>query len=466
METTIQKHQEKTLEEIRMQNHPFDDDLLGRKEIAGHLTQIIKNTKSPFVFNINAPYGTGKTFFLSRLKILLEKDKCAAVLYNSWETDWANDPFVAILEELSEEIDRLSKLKDSFITDAAEKALKEAFKYVYSAVIGLGKEIIKYCPPAESIINATETALEHKNGTEPDSQYHKVKEAKKHLKELLTGFTAKLEKPLVIIIDELDRCRPDYAVRTLEAIKHFFNIPNIVFVLAIDRQQIESAVSVLYGKKIETHSAEYLRKFIDYDFYLPSPDSQKFLNMLLELHIRELIQPFCQRKMILMSIKAEYCSVNLENNVITHINSILYRLSQFFSFSLRAQEQIIIKMRMFVSALSDKDYLMPELLVWNVCLYAFDNELYHKFKYKRTSSYILVPNDYLSEDLDNKELNHDAINSLLNPEKNTTISLSIPLNKWIDDLINYNPSIIHEGNLWMPSSKKSVQKYLDLTPLI
>jgi hypothetical protein len=123
-------------------------------------------------------------------------------------------------------------------------------------------------------------------------------------------------------------------------------------------------------------------------------------------------------------------------------------------------------MRMFVSALSNKDYLMPELLVWNVCLYAFDNKLYHKFKYKRTSSYILVSNDYLSEDLDNKELNHDAINSLLNPEKNTTISLSIPLNKWIDDLINYNPSIIHEGNLWMPSSKKSVQKYLDLTPLI
>ena len=80
METTIQKHQEKTLEEIRRQNHPFDDDLLGRKEIAGHLTQIIKNTKSPFVFNINAPYGTGKTFFLRRLKVLLEKDKCAAVL--------------------------------------------------------------------------------------------------------------------------------------------------------------------------------------------------------------------------------------------------------------------------------------------------------------------------------------------------------------------------------------------------
>ena len=138
MEINIKKSQEKTLKEINNQKHPFDDDLLNRKEIADNLVQIIINTKSPFVFNINAPYGTGKTFFLTRLKVLLEKNECATVLYNSWETDWTNNPFIAILEEIKEEIDLLSKSKKSFMVESAIKT----WRYVSSAFVALGKELL------------------------------------------------------------------------------------------------------------------------------------------------------------------------------------------------------------------------------------------------------------------------------------------------------------------------------------
>lgn len=473
MEITIQKHHEKTLEEIKKQAHPFEDDLLKRKEIANHLTQIIKNTKSSFVFNINSPYGTGKTFFLTRLKVLLEQEKCTSVLYNSWETDWANDPFIAILEEIAEEINLLLKSKNSFITEAAKKA----WKFVYLAFTSLGKEFAKQCIPGASIIiNATENALESKKKTDTPAvitQYQAIKQAKEKLRKSLVKFTSQLENPLVIIIDELDRCRPDYAVRTLEAIKHFFNIPNMVFVLAIDREQIESAISVLYGKKIEDHSSEYLRKFIDYDFYLPYPNSSNFLNMLLVLHVKELIQPFCRQKAnwtypIVMSVKHGFSANNITELVLVHMSLVLSKLSQFFNFSLRAQEQIVLKMRMFVSALSvEQDVLLPELLVWNVCLYAFDKELYHRFQREKLVKNILSKKEssILSS---NEDIDFSSLEELLKPEQNPNIPLSYPLPTWIEALLDPKKKLSPEGQSmpYDPIMTNSAQKYLILTPFL
>lgn len=473
MEITIQKHHEKTLEEIKNQAHPFEDDLLERKEIANHLVQIIKNTKSPFVFNINSPYGTGKTFFLTRLKVLLEQEKCTSVLYNSWESDWENNPFVAILEEITEEIDHLLKSKNSLMTQAA----KEAWEFIYPAFRSLGEELAKQCIPGASIIiSTTEKALERKNKNDTPTtvtQYQAIKQAKENLRSALAQFTSQLEKPLVIIIDELDRCRPDYAVRTLEAIKHFFNIPNMVFVLAIDREQIESAISVLYGKKIENHSSEYLRKFIDYDFYLPYPNPSNFLNMLLTLHVKELIQPFCRQKAnwsvpIETALKQERQENTLDEQILYHLNFLFKTLAQFFNFSLRAQEQIIIKIRMFVSALSvEEDILLPELLVWNVCLYAFDKELYHRFQREKLVKNILSKSEtsILST---NKDINFSSLEKLLKPEQDSSIPLSYPLPIWIEALLDPKKKLSPESSArpYDPIMMNSVQKYLILTPLL
>ena len=86
-------------------------------------------------------------------------------------------------------------------------------------------------------------------------------------------------KPLVIAIDELDRCRPSYAVELLEIAKHFFSVDGIVFVLAIDKSQLTHAIKALYGNEFD--SIGYLRRFIDLDFQLPEPDRTKFMVQLL-----------------------------------------------------------------------------------------------------------------------------------------------------------------------------------------
>ena len=75
------------------------------------------------------------------------------------------------------------------------------------------------------------------------------------------------DKPVVIFIDELDRCGPNFAVWLIERVKHFFDVPNVVFVLLINREQLEKAIKGVYGA--ETDATAYLGKFVNFFFFLP-----------------------------------------------------------------------------------------------------------------------------------------------------------------------------------------------------
>lgn len=87
------------------------------------------------------------------------------------------------------------------------------------------------------------------------------------------------EHPVVFFVDELDRCNPNYAVSVLERIKHLFDIPNLVFVLAINKKQLCNAIQGYFGS-MNMDSNEYLRRFIDIEYTLPAPQLEKFCNYL------------------------------------------------------------------------------------------------------------------------------------------------------------------------------------------
>ena len=91
------------------------------------------------------------------------------------------------------------------------------------------------------------------------------------------------------MIDELDRCRPTYAIELLEAAKHFFNVDHIVFVLCLDRAQLAHSVKAVYGASFDAEG--YLWRFFDIDYRLPSPDRKKFVDAsLATVGITELLQ--------------------------------------------------------------------------------------------------------------------------------------------------------------------------------
>lgn len=396
-----QKTLDKTLEEISLQEHPFEDDLLKRKEIAENLVNIIKNTKGPFVFNINSPYGCGKTFLLKRLKILLQSHGVASVLYNSWENDWCDTPLIAITQEILEELENITN-SNNIVKKVKENIAKAALPGIKAAAENL---IRLACPPSGLLLDTAKKAIEStKENNSPLEVYSALKKEKENFKKALCKTLR--EGPLVIIIDELDRCRPDYAVKTLEVIKHFFNIPNIIFILAMDRLQIESAISVLYGKKIEDNSSEYLRKFIDYDLYLPKSDNANFVELLIQLHIKDTLSPFCkqylpQKAYPISCLHKPGSQVDLLQYITNIIRDNLCVLFSYFNFSFRAQEQIVVKLKMFISALNPKkDILIPEILPWLICMHSFSKEYFELFTEDKTQKagnfFITSFNDKLS----------------------------------------------------------------------
>ena len=87
-------------------------------------------------------------------------------------------------------------------------------------------------------------------------------------------------RPLIVVIDELDRCRPSYAVELLETAKHLFAVNNIIFVLAVNRTELAHSIKALYGSGFDAEG--YLGRFFDVDFRLPAPERKAFINALLE----------------------------------------------------------------------------------------------------------------------------------------------------------------------------------------
>ena len=87
---------------------------------------------------------------------------------------------------------------------------------------------------------------------------------------------------VIILVDELDRCRPIYAIELLERVKHLFDTEGIVFVLGVDRKQLSHSVKALYGATFD--AAGYLRRFIDIDYKLPLPQPGDFCSHLLDVY--------------------------------------------------------------------------------------------------------------------------------------------------------------------------------------
>jgi hypothetical protein len=86
----------------------------------------------------------------------------------------------------------------------------------------------------------------------------------------------KEQKNLIIFIDELDRCRPTYAIELLERVKHLFDIERLVFILSTDLGQLSHSICAVYGNNFE--SKKYLKRFIDLDYSLKEPDLKKYID--------------------------------------------------------------------------------------------------------------------------------------------------------------------------------------------
>ena len=267
---------------------PFRHDRLERKKSAEVLTRIVSRIEGPCVVALDAPWGYGKTTFLNMWAQWLRNEGFPVVAFNAWETDFTDQPFLALSSELMKELESFTKTAPDLcsIVNTVKGAIPKVLWAVGPKLAGT------LIPGVGGVVEAAITALPAALSGAPDpNDYQEAKTALANFKEALGALTCKLAKnqsdrSLIIMIDELDRCRPSYAVELLEVAKHFFAVDNVVFVLAVNRAQLAHAVKAMYGLCFDAEG--YLRRFFDLDFQLPEPDRGKFVENLLEAtHLAE-----------------------------------------------------------------------------------------------------------------------------------------------------------------------------------
>lgn len=321
----------------RMNEARWANDLLGRRKDAEFLIRFLlrrreernrAGMKGSYVLNVNAPWGFGKSYFI---RGMAEDLKCEfpVVLIDAWKNDFSDDPYTMVISEINAVLEPLIATTGTS-GEAVRKTLKAvrrnagkillagakgaAKKFVVKVTGESGDQVIDYMtgegentPGAagvgkkeastiestgkaafdamgESLAEIPERLLD-KYASKMIDDYQEVKcsqeEFQRNLSALLKGFDAvsELHLPLFVIIDELDRCRPTYAITLLERIKHLFDIEEIVFVVATDTEQLQKAISGLYGANFD--GGGYLQRFFTRTFSLPKPTTREFIDAMI-----------------------------------------------------------------------------------------------------------------------------------------------------------------------------------------
>jgi len=272
------------IHEIEVPNDdPFRDDVLGRKEVVEFLANLVGRTTGPFVLAIDSEWGTGKTTLIAMLQAMLRKQNFQCIHFNAWKADYVSDPLVPMVAAINQiELpegdaarifrDRLKTIKKG-TGILAKRSVIAGVKAATFGILDLESDVEKVV--AELTGDVAKDIVE---------RFEKESEILSKFRSDLESAVEQLEASgkqsnLIFFIDELDRCRPDFAITLLERVKHLFDVPNIVFVLSIDKAQLEASTAAVYGSGI--NAPEYLRRFIDLEFGVPAVGGKPFTELLL-----------------------------------------------------------------------------------------------------------------------------------------------------------------------------------------
>jgi hypothetical protein len=260
---------------------PFEHTLFGRKEFAESLTSLLRNVEENLVIFVNAPWGEGKTTFSEMWRAQLKQRDLDVIYFDAYAADYFDDPFVAFSGEIIEfadkhlpggkELSERREFKETSVEvgkriaglavkiglraatlNAVDSTHVEEFKEIAAGISEVGADVIE-----KKIENF---------GVEKDA----LIKFKVSLAKLAAKVREKQKFPLTIIVDELDRCRPDFALSLLERIKHLFDVEGVAFVLLVNRKQIENYIRTVYGgSDAESYLLKFGSLFIDLPNHAP-----------------------------------------------------------------------------------------------------------------------------------------------------------------------------------------------------
>lgn len=253
-------------------------DTIGRnQEIRQFMTLLSNMEDDCYSVALNGAWGSGKTFFIKQVKLLLD----------------AKNPYSSMSKELRDSVPMQGNLQkdipDSYTTVYYDAWINDnhndpILSLIYASIQSCQSDfVLERTRSLKRIAAALTSALSSHNilslvqEVEGSDKFQELKSSD-DIHDLVSAFIRQLIEEhgnrLVFFIDELDRCKPDYAIRFLERIKHYFNDPRVTFIFAVNLSQLQWTVKNYYGS--EFNSTRYLDKFFDLQISLRTIDRGKF----------------------------------------------------------------------------------------------------------------------------------------------------------------------------------------------
>lgn len=362
-----------------------EKDIFNRADTGRGMTNLVIKVTDPMVIAVDGQWGSGKTTFLKMWAGELRKLGVPVIYFDAFAHDHFDDAFSAIADEIvalfeakkktskpavRKLIDRTARVGRALGRSALKIGAKAAtlgaldaadLKGVADAVTGdIADEASKL---AEDVVEAY--LKQHREQRSAFDQFHA---ALAELPELLSpekskGSEAPKAKPLVFIVDELDRCRPHFALQVLERIKHFFSVPNVHFVLGVHLDQLRNSVVAAYGSGI--NAQVYLEKFIHLTVHLVDASEHA--------HERNVGKYIAQ-----LTIQFGFKGKSAET--FDDAASLVRNVAEMRGFSFRTIERILTNLVLVIQFTLDRQMRIPPILAGLCILKVTDPALFVKAK--------------------------------------------------------------------------------------
>ncbi|HGE8241519.1 KAP family P-loop NTPase fold protein [Aeromonas sp. 82P] len=349
-------------------------DRLDRARYAEFLTNYLaaEGKQRNYVLNLNAEWGAGKTWFIKRWYMEL-KAHYPTVYIDAWQQDFSDDPLLtvisSIIEQLKEEAGspQLSPYLSTKLASLLKATAPIVTKALFKKVSGINIDEVQEVITADDAGKLVESLFQ-----DTRKKTEAVQLLKHEIQQWVGAIIGKKKKqaPAFILIDELDRCRPSYAVEMLETIKHIFDIQGVVFVLATDTEQLQHAIKVIYGEGFDAQN--YLGRFFQRRFTLNRKSRREFISNILEVRRlpngSNMVWPTLNNPRALLEVVTAV-SDSLELSL-RQTEQIIDRLLFVISKPRRRKVNLIFLMYLF--ALHEKDYQLYSGVADGVLLHTHD----------------------------------------------------------------------------------------------
>lgn len=388
------------------------DDVLGRREDASYLHDYLtkrydaKKNERGFVLALNAEWGYGKSFLLERWKRQAVLQKFPAIHFDAWRNDFADEPLLAFIAELQNELTQYLRLipMTRALRRKTTTVLKKLWKPSLTILAAAGakhligaslSEVRNILSPGDDNERSSSHDEDELKSIEKKLQEaarralegHKTTQAAiQKFKEDLTALivhltsTENVNLPLLVFIDELDRCRPNYAIELLEGVKHLFGVPGVYFIIATNTSQLAEAVKAVYGAGFD--GQRYLKRFFDLQYSLAEPSNEKFLRACLA----DISAPPAN---VLITGLSDYPQLMGVNDGVSQptaeqvLKYVLAKHADAFGLGLRDQQQLVIILEAaFFNLIERKIHIF--FLVFLATVYQQDVSVFNEIERKRS----------------------------------------------------------------------------------